>query len=67
MNCLKGGYLSGLITAYEKASIAALFNIALMFFEEYADNGIKQARLCDARIESILLDVNEKRRTRSSW
>jgi hypothetical protein len=32
------------------------------FYREYADKRIKQAGHCDARIESILLDVNVKRK-----
>ena len=36
---------------------AALFDRVVKFSEEYADNSIKQARLCDARIESILLGL----------
>jgi len=37
------------------------------FFVKYTDNRIKSTRYCDARIESILLDVNEKMITGSSW
>ena len=39
----------------------------LKFFEKCADNRIKLTRYCDARIESILLDVNVIRITGSSW
>jgi hypothetical protein len=37
----------------------------LKFNKEYADKRIKQTRCCDVRIESILLDVNVKRKDRA--
>ena len=40
--------------------------VILKLFGKYVDNK-NQTRCCDARIESILLDVNEKRSVGSSW
>jgi len=37
----------------------------LKFNKEYADKRIKQTRCCDVRMESILLDVNVKRKERA--
>lgn len=39
---------------------------SLKFYRENADNCIKQARLCDVRIESILLGLIEKESERLS-
>ena len=40
--------------------------VILKLFGKYVDNK-NQTRCCDARIESILLDVNERMITGSSW
>jgi hypothetical protein len=45
----------------------ALFDIEFKFFERYAKKSIWKSRLCDVRIESILLDVNKNENTESLW
>jgi hypothetical protein len=72
---LKINHFNKLTTAYGQESIAALvFFIVciklLLILSSFIGNmpiRLKLARYCDARIESILLDVNVKRNTGSSW
>ncbi len=63
----KGQLLKRLTTAYKEADIAALFGNFIMFFERQVGSRIKHSRVCDARIESILLDVNTKEEKESMW
>lgn len=45
---------------------SALCNF-IMFFERQVGSRIKHSRVCDVRIESILLDVNTKEEKESLW